>query len=123
MVAADGVSAMVPFINSNQIKLVAVTSEARAPQFPNTPTVSETIPNFLAVGEFGFVGPAKMAPEHIRILTNPITEAIHSPEVRDKLPGLGLTPVTQSPEFFEQVFAKQYERFGNIVKAIGYQPK
>ena len=123
MVAADGVSAMVPFINSNQIKLVAVTSEARAPQFPNTPTVAETIPNFLAVGEFGFVGPAKMAPEHIRILNNAINTAIQSPEVREKLPGLGLTPVVQSAEYFEQVFAKQYERFGNIVKAIGYQPK
>ena len=123
MVAADGVSAMVPFINNNQIKLVAVTSEARAPQFPNTPTVAETIPDFSAIGEFGFVGPAKMSPDHIRILNNAINTAIQSPEVREKLPGLGLTPVIQSPEYFEQVFTKQYDRFGNIVKAIGYQPK
>ena len=123
MVAADGVSAMAPFINNNQIKLVAVTSEARAPQFPNVPTVAETIPDFSAIGEFGFVGPAKMSPEHIRILNNAINTAIQSPEVRDKLPGLGLTPVVQSAEYFEQVFTKQYERFGGIVKAIGYQPK
>jgi len=27
------------------------------------------------------------------------------------------------PEFFEQVFRSQYERFGNIIKSIGYQPK
>lgn len=123
MVAADGISAMVPFINNNQIKLMAITSETRSPQFPNTPTVAETIPDFAAAGEFGFVGPAKMSPDHIRILNNAINTAIQSPEVREKLPGLGLTLIAQPPEFFEQVFTKQYERFGNIVKSIGYQPK
>lgn len=123
MVAGDGVSAMLPFINNNQMKLVAVTNETRVPQFPNTPTVAETLPGFVANGDFGFVGPAKMSPEHIRILNKAINEAILSPEVQERLPGLGLVAIAQPPEYFEQVFQKQYERFANIVKAIGYVPK
>jgi hypothetical protein len=46
-----------------------------------------------------------------------------SPEIQARLPGLGLTAIAQPPEFFEQVFRSQYERFGNIIKSIGYQPK
>jgi tripartite-type tricarboxylate transporter receptor subunit TctC len=123
MVAGDGVSAMVPYINSNQIKLVAVTSEARTTQFPDTPTIAESLPGFNAVGEFGYVGPARMQAEHVRVLNKAINDAILSPEIQARLPGLGLTSVAQGPEFFEQVFKTQYERFGSLIKAIGYQPK
>jgi tripartite-type tricarboxylate transporter receptor subunit TctC len=123
MVAGDGVSAMVSYLNANQMKLLGVTSETRAALFPDTPAIAESIPGFTATGEFGFVGPAKMQPEHIRILNKAINDALLSPEVKSRLPGLGLSGVTESPEHFEQVFKTQYERFGNIIKAIGYQPK
>ncbi|MFZ9372164.1 MAG: Bug family tripartite tricarboxylate transporter substrate binding protein, partial [Limnohabitans sp.] len=123
MVAGDGVSAMVPYINNNQMKLVAVTNESRVSQFPDAPTVAEALPGFAANGEFGYVGPAKMQPEHVRVLNKAINDAIMSPEIQARLPGLGLTAIAQSPEFFEQVFRSQYERFGNIIKSIGYQPK
>lgn len=123
MVAADGVSAMLPFITNNQIKLMAVTNDTRVSQFPNTPTVAETIPGFAANGEFGFIGPAKMSPDHIRILNKAINDAVAAPDIQDRLPGLGITGITQSPEFFEQVFQRQYERFGSLIKAIGYEPK
>ena len=123
MVGADGVSAMLPFITNNQMKLAAVTNETRVSQFPDTPTIAETIPGFAANGEFGFIGPAKMSPDHVRILNKAINEAILSPEIQARLPGLGLTGIAQPPEFFEQVFKKQFERFSTLVKAIGYEPK
>jgi tripartite-type tricarboxylate transporter receptor subunit TctC len=123
MVAGDGVSAMLPFINNNQMKLLAITNETRVPQFPNTPTVAETIPGFVANGEFGFIGPGKMSMEQVRFLNKAINEAVLSPEVQERLTGLGLTSITMPPEHFEQVFKTQYERFGAVVKAIGYQPK
>jgi tripartite-type tricarboxylate transporter receptor subunit TctC len=123
MVAGDGVSAMVPYINSNQMKLVAVTNETRVSQFPDAPAIAESLPGFAANGEFGYVGPAKMQIEHVRVLNKAINDAIMSADVQARLPGLGLTAIAQSPEFFEQVFRTQYERFGNIIKSIGYQPK
>ncbi|MEY2622544.1 MAG: hypothetical protein RIT26_2364 [Pseudomonadota bacterium] len=123
MLAGDGVSAMVPYINSQQMKLVAVTSDSRVSQFPDAPAIAESIPGFNAIGEFGYVGPSRMQPEHVRVLNKAINDAITSPEIQARLPGLGLTSVAQAPEFFEQVFKTQYERFGNLIRAIGYQPK
>ena len=123
MVAGDGVSAMVPYLNANQMKLLGVTSETRTAQFPDAPAIAEVLPGFTATGEFGYVGPAKMQAEHVRILNKAINDALLSAEVKARLPGLGLTAVTEPPEYFEQVFKTQYERFGNIIKAIGYQPK
>ena len=64
-----------------------------------------------------------MQAEHVRVLNKAINDAILSPEIQARLPGLGLTSVAQGPEFFEQVFKTQYERFGSLIKAIGYQPK
>ena len=59
----------------------------------------------------------------VEAMNKAINDALLSAEVKARLPGLGLTAVTEPPEYFEQVFKTQYERFGNIIKAIGYQPK
>ncbi|MDI9330546.1 MAG: tripartite tricarboxylate transporter substrate binding protein [Alphaproteobacteria bacterium] len=87
MVAGDGVSAMVPYINNNQMKLLAVTNEARVSQFPDAPAIAESLPGFAANGDFGYVGPAKMQPEHVRVLNKAINDAIMSSEGQARLPG------------------------------------
>jgi hypothetical protein len=43
--------------------------------------------------------------------------------VVERLPGLGLVGIAQSPEYFEAIFKREYTRFGEIVRSIGYQPK
>jgi tripartite-type tricarboxylate transporter receptor subunit TctC len=123
MAAGDGVSAMSPFIKANQLTLLNVTNLTRVSQFPNVPTVSETVPNFVANGDFGFAAPANTPSEIIKKLNAAINGAVEAPEVVERLPGLGLVGIAQSPEYFEAIFKREYTRFGEIVKSVGYQPK
>jgi tripartite-type tricarboxylate transporter receptor subunit TctC len=114
---------MSPFIKANQLTLLNVTNLTRVSQFPNVPTVSETVPNFVANGDFGFAAPANTPSEIIKKLNAAINGAVEAPEVVERLPGLGLVGIAQSPEYFEAIFKREYTRFGEIVKSVGYQPK
>jgi len=46
----EGYSGIVGAVRAGQVKLIAVASPQRLPQFPDLPTVAETIPGFAALG-------------------------------------------------------------------------
>ena len=46
-----------------------------------------------------------------------------APEVKDKLEAAGLIIRTESPEFFAEVLKSDYDKYGKLVKAIGFVPQ
>jgi tripartite-type tricarboxylate transporter receptor subunit TctC len=53
----EGYSGIVGSVKAGQVKLIAVASANRLPQFPNLPTVAETLPGFSATGWQVLVAP------------------------------------------------------------------
>ena len=53
----EGYSGIVGAVNAGQVKLIAVASAERLPQFPDLPTVAETLPGFSATGWQVLVAP------------------------------------------------------------------
>ena len=52
-----------------------------------------------------------------------INRAMMAPDVKEKLEAIGLTVVAESPESFAQVLKSDYEKYGKLIKAIGFQPQ
>jgi tripartite-type tricarboxylate transporter receptor subunit TctC len=53
----EGYSGIVGAVKAGQVKLIAVAAAQRLPQFPELPTVAETIPGFSATGWQVLVAP------------------------------------------------------------------
>ena len=53
----EGYSGIVGAVNAGQVKLIAVASPQRLPEFPDLPTVAETLPGFAAAGWQVLVAP------------------------------------------------------------------
>src|ERR1700689_2108992 len=53
----EGYSGIVGAVKAGQVKLIAVASPERLPEFPDVPTVAETIPGFAAAGWLVMVAP------------------------------------------------------------------
>jgi tripartite-type tricarboxylate transporter receptor subunit TctC len=81
------------------------------------------VPGFSALGWFGYVAPAGTPPDIVEKLNKAINAAIAQPAVSEKLQNMGMVVVRESPQYFEKVLRSDYERYGQIVKAIGYQPQ
>lgn len=119
-----GVAASMPFIKSNRVRLIAVTSPVRQDAFPDVPTIAESgVPDYDSRGWFGYLAPAGTPPKIVAMLNREINRAMSAPEVKEKLAALGLTVIAESPEAFAQTLKSDYEKYGKLIKAIGLQPQ
>jgi len=122
MTSVDGVSGPAPHIRSGSIRLLAISNKSKVPEWPNTPTVSETITGWTSNGWFGYSGPAGMNKDIVRKLNVEINRAMNSPEVVEQLKTYGLEVISEPPEYYDRVLKEDYARYGKLVKDINYVP-
>ena len=118
-----GMAALTTNIRAGRIRLIAVTSPARSEQFPDVPAVAELLPGYDVRGWFGYLAPAGTPPQIVALLNQEINRAMTAPEVKEKLLNIGLSVTAESPEAFAQTLKADYEKYGKLIKAIGFQPQ
>ena len=81
------------YAKSGMLKVIAVTSKARVPSMPDTPTVGETIPGYEFYSWYGLWGPAKLPQDIAQKLNSEVNKALAG-DMKQKLEaqGLLLTP-------------------------------
>jgi tripartite-type tricarboxylate transporter receptor subunit TctC len=106
-------------VANKQLKAIATTGAARSANFPNTPTIAETLPGFNVVGILGIIAPSGI-PRDIRAkISADFAQAINSPEVRERMLQLGMSPVASTPEQFNARIASEIERWSKVIKDAG----
>jgi tripartite-type tricarboxylate transporter receptor subunit TctC len=119
----DGITGMTPHIKSGRLRILATTNKTRPALWPDTPVAAEDVPGYESGGWFGYAAPAATPREIVLKLNEEINRAIKSPEVTEKLIGLGLIVVTEPPEYFAAVLKSDFDKYGKLVKDIGFQPQ
>jgi tripartite-type tricarboxylate transporter receptor subunit TctC len=119
-VAIVPIGTIVPFIESGQLRALAVNSAKRSPVLPNVPTVAEdAIPGFEAAGWQGYFVPAGTPREIVLHIQRETAKAIAHPETNERIKGMGNEPVGSTPEEFETKFKADVARFIKVVKEAG----
>lgn len=88
-IIVEGYSGMIGSVKAGQVKLIAVASQQRLPEFPDVPTVAETIPGFSASGWLALVAPLGTPNSVITKVGVDLTKVLNEPEVRQKLATTG----------------------------------
>jgi tripartite-type tricarboxylate transporter receptor subunit TctC len=110
-------------IRAGKLKALGVTSATRLPALPEVATIAETLPGYESSAWFGLFGPAHMAPELTRRLSEAARSAVHSPEVRRRIEQEGATPVGNSPEAFAKFVESEIHRWSAVVRYAGAKPE
>ena len=121
--AFSSFTGMYPFIQSGKVRLLGIAKATRAPNYPNYPTIAESVPGFESGGWFGFVAHSKVPKDVIAILNREMNAALKMPDVRGRLETLGLEVHTESPEHFTAMLKSEYDKYGKVAKQIGLVPK
>ncbi|MBS1217885.1 MAG: hypothetical protein H6R21_1018, partial [Proteobacteria bacterium] len=121
--AFSSFTAIYPFVKSGQVRLLGIAKPTRASNYPDLPTVAETVPGFSSGGWFGFVAPAKVPKGIITILNREMNAALKQPDVRAKLESLGLDVWTESPEYLRDLMKSEYDKYGKVARDINLVPK
>jgi tripartite-type tricarboxylate transporter receptor subunit TctC len=109
-----------PQIKAGRIRALAVAGGRRSPSFPDLPTIGEFYPGFENSIWLGLFGPANMPPEILDHLRNEVQKALASPDVKASLMGKGsLETLILSPQDFDKLIRRDYEKYGKLIKKLG----
>jgi tripartite-type tricarboxylate transporter receptor subunit TctC len=112
-------SALLPLANSDQIRLIAVSTPQRLAGAPDLPTVAETVPGFEAVSWNGFLAPAGTPAPVIEAIRKEVAALVKTPEVAQRLTSLGIVPGGQAPDQIVAMFQKEHATFADTIKIVG----
>ncbi len=115
-------SALLPHINSDKIRLLAVGTARRIPAAPDIPAVAETLPGFEFASWNGFSAPAGTPDAIVDQIRNEVAAFARSPDIAMRLSKLGIVPGGLSREETAAMFQKDYESFAAAIKAAGIAP-
>jgi len=115
----DVLYAAQPLIKSGRIKVLALLSPQRAPESPEYPVVSESVPGVSALSIVGVVAPAATPRELVRRISADISRAVTSTDLTDRMKQQGMEPVGSTPEQFDALVRSEIEKWAKVVKASG----
>ena len=115
-------SALLPHINNEKVRLIAVGTATRVPAAPNIPAVAETYPGFEFSSWNGFLAPAGTPEPIVTALRTEVTALAKSSDISSRLTKLGIVSGGLTKEQTEAVFRKDHESFAAAIKAAGIQP-
>jgi tripartite-type tricarboxylate transporter receptor subunit TctC len=112
-------SELLPHIDSDRIRLIAVGTAQRLPAAPDIPAVAETFPGFEFSSWNGFFAPTDTPEPIVTAIRSEITALAKSPEIVERLSKLGIVPGGLSKEQSEAVLRQDRESFAAAIKAAG----
>ncbi len=113
----------VPLVKAGKLRALAYEFPTRLSALPDVPTLAEAggpATGIQAGGQFLFA-PAKVPSALFARIEAEARKAVASPETRDRLLSLGLTPIGSSSADCKQVFAGLVKRYGEAARAAGIE--
>jgi tripartite-type tricarboxylate transporter receptor subunit TctC len=114
-----GISSTLPYLKSGRLRALGVTSEKRVAALPDVPAIAESLPGYEVTTWYGLMTTAGTPSSALTRLHQETVRAAASPEVRNKLTGVGVEAETSSPEKFSAMIRAETLKWGKIIKAAG----
>ena len=117
-----------PFVNTRtliqggKLRALGVTSPKRLAQFPDIPAIAEALPGYSSQAWFGLFGPARMAPDLVKRISDAARQAVRGENVRKRMEGDAGEAVGSSPEEFAAFVKADVVRWAQLVKYSGATP-
>jgi tripartite-type tricarboxylate transporter receptor subunit TctC len=106
------------YVQSGQLRALAVTSEQRSSNLPNVPTIKELgFPNYSVTEWGGMFAPAGTPVAIVNKLAAAVQGAVKDPDVRSKISALGVFPLGSTPVQFSTFVDEEMTRWSALVKA------
>jgi len=114
----EGYSGIVGAVKAGQVKLLAVASRQRLPQFPDVPTVAETIPDFHATGWQVLVAPLGTPAPIIAKISADLAKVVSDPEFKKNLGNIGTYSRPMTPDEVLAFVAQEQETWLPLLERV-----
>jgi tripartite-type tricarboxylate transporter receptor subunit TctC len=113
------VTAALGNLNAGKLRALAVSSRVRMADFPDVPTFAELgFGDVVGVVWFSISGPAGMAPEIVQRLNGAVRNALHQPDVRERLRRESIEPNDMTPSQFTEFVRAEQARWTPVMRTV-----
>jgi len=121
--ALVNIGAAAGLVRRGAFRALAVSSGARVGALPEVPTLAEAgLPIGPVVGWHGIVAPAGTDPAIRARLDEAVQAALRGTGMADRLAGLGLEPVQESPQHLAETIRSDALRWGEVIRRARIVP-
>lgn len=106
-------------VANGDVRALAVTSETRIPELPNTPPIAETVPGIVHTDWFAVVAPPKTPAEIAARISQAVGEAMKLPDVAKRIAGFNVTAVGNSPAETGALMKREAELYRTLIATTG----
>jgi tripartite-type tricarboxylate transporter receptor subunit TctC len=115
----ESLSALAPAVQDGSVKLLATASDRRLPQFPDVPTVAETLPGFQATGWLALLARSGTPDAIVQTLAAALRASLADPELQKKFADLATVPAPMSPAEMQTFIAHEEQNWIPVVQKAG----
>ena len=108
-----------PHVQSGRVRPIAVSSDKRTTQFPEIPTIAETVQGFEFTTWIATFVPAGTPKAIVDRLNAEFKKAVADPDVAAKLTAQALEPMYMTTEAFAKQIKADYDRLKEVVALSG----
>jgi len=117
-VIAANVAAL-PFATDSRIRFLGVSSEKPSPFVPGIPPIGNTLKGYAFDSWFGLLAPAGTPKEAINKISTEVAKLLKQPDIVERMRRQGIEIGSLTPNEFNQLLAKDFERMANVVRSSG----
>ena len=114
-----------PFVKSGKLRMLAVTTSQRLPEYPDVPTMAEALgmKDFEASSWYALYAPAGTPADIDKRLSAEVDAALKRPAVAKRLTDLGALPVGGPPEKLAAFQRAEQDKWGKVIQSAKIKPE
>lgn len=118
--AIQGVVAVIPFVKSGQVRVLAWTGAQRNPLFPDIPTLHEAgVSGYQFQSWTALFGPAALPKEIVNRLNAEVRKAVGSADLRERWVSAGMESMDLAPSQIEKAIRDESEQMAKLIRDTG----
>ncbi|MBI3710448.1 MAG: ABC transporter substrate-binding protein [Proteobacteria bacterium] len=110
-------------VQGGKARLLAVSGAKRAPSAPDVPTFGESGYAIEGNAWYALFAPAKTPAATIVRYAQAAIDAVKSPDLNQRLVGMGLEPTAYGPVELAAILRRDYDKWGPVIRASGFRPE
>jgi tripartite-type tricarboxylate transporter receptor subunit TctC len=111
------------YIKTGKVRALAVTGATRSEGLPHVPTMGEFVPGYEASTWYGVGAPKGTSTEIIEKLNKDINAVVTEPNMKARLVGFGLQPMSLTSAEFGKFIADQTDKWAKVIRAANIKPE